>query len=161
MKKFPEYKGMTPDRRQINPNTWRWDYVYINKNAEKNAKRLETLNKNILTFEQRIKKYEDILLECCSKIGMALGKSIEFSSFDINNPEYDNIKTIESLRKRFEKSLEVINTYKEKLNEYVSEKNDVLDEGTEYEIIISSNDIVGAYDIRAYVQMHPEMFKKN
>ena len=79
----------------------------------------------------------------------------------INNPEYDNIKTIESLRKRYEKSLEVINTYKEKLNEYVSEKNDVLDEGTEYEIIIPSNDIVGAYDIRAYVQMHPEMFKKN
>ena len=160
MKVFPTYNGMTADRREINPTTWRWDYIYVNKNADRNSKRLEIIDKNLLTLDQRMAKYKDIMLECCSKVGMQIGTSLDFDSFDINITEYDNLKSIETLRKRFDNAKKTYDGYEEKYNAYISERGAILKEGTVQEVKVPSNDIVNAYDMQAYIKLHPEMFKK-
>lgn len=161
MRKFPTYNGMEADRREINPTTWRWDYIYINKNADKNSKRIETIDKNLLTLEQRMIKYKDIMSECCSKVGMQIGTSLDFDNFDINIAEYDNLKSIESLRKRYDNAKKTFDGYYDKYQKYISERDEILKEGIVQEIRVASNDIVGAYDMQAFVKTHPEMFKKN
>lgn len=162
MKNFPTYNGMIPDRREINHTTWRWCYIYINKNADKNAKRLETLKKNVLTLDERKTKYNDICLECYSKICQVMGVENvgEYETFDITDIKYDNVKTIDSIRKKYLKSCEMINEIQTKLNDNDEEIQCILKDGIEKEIRVASNDIVNAFDMQAYVRLHPEIFNK-
>ena len=160
MKNFPTYKGMMADRREIDHTDWRWCYIYINKNADKNAKRLETLKKNQTTLNDRQLKYTEICSECYSKVCQMFENVGEFDAFDIFDTKFDNLKSIDSLRKKYQKSQEMINEIQSKIDEIKSEIETILNDGIEREIRVKSNDIVNAFDMQAYVKLHPEIFNK-
>lgn len=160
---YADYKGMPCVSRRIDSKNWTWIYIYENKLAKKNKAKYDTLKKNYDSLLEKESKNSDTFNENVNKFLFLTGVEIN-SEKDIceiiNKNEYDNVKGITTLRNKVNKVSEQSKEISCKKESLEKEMTQLIEFGFDEYIEVATNEMVYAYDMRNYVRLHPEEFKK-
>ena len=154
---YEEYKGMPCVAREIDPTDWTWTYIYQNKDASKNLSRMETLNKNLASLNERLEKNKAIIDENLAKF-LKLIKVEDATDLDFYSNQWDTIKGTKTARNRYIKATEATNEINSKIKLINDELKDIEESGFVEFVEVKTKDMVYAYDMQNYVRLHPEKF---
>jgi hypothetical protein len=160
MKNNITYNGQEPDSREIDPTDWTWTYIFINKDATKNKKRYEALQKSLDSINEKIAKLFDVKSENFNKfVQLATSKNVfDPENIDVNDSIYDNLSGIKSIRNKILSCDKSISEMDARVFEITSEIKEIYESGLEPEVRIKTKEIVYAYDMQSYVKSHPEIY---
>ena len=154
---YEEYKGMPCVAREIDPTDWTWTYVYQNKDASKNLTRMETLNKNLASLNERLEKNKAIIDENLTKF-LKLIKIDDATDLDFYSNQWDTIKGTKTARNRYIKATEATNEINSKIKLINEELKEIEESGFVEFVEVKTKEMVYAYDMQNYVRLHPEKF---
>lgn len=154
------YNGQEPDSREIDPTDWTWTYIFINKDATKNKKRYEALQKTLDSVNEKIAKLFEMKSENFDRfVQLATSKNLfDPENVDINDSIYDNLSGIKSIRNKLATCDKSISEMDAKIFDITAEIKEIYKGGLEPEVRIKTKEIVYAYDMQSYVKSHPEIY---
>jgi hypothetical protein len=160
---YKDYNGLPCVSRRIDSKNWTWIYIYENKLAKKNKAKYDTLNKSYNSLIEKENKNKEVITECVNKFYDLTANefaTIEDFCENVVKEEYDNVKGIVTLRNKVNKVFEQSKEISCKKETLQKEMTQLIEFGFDEYIEVPTNEMVYAYDMRNYVRLHPEEFKK-